>query len=135
MMVKTKEFPKFKNESEEADWWASAAGRAFAKRRSAEMLARGKRAKGSPILARMIKERSTQIAIRIPNEDLAEARRIAERKGVGYQTLIKMIVHEGLNRENQLEETAFLMRSPANAKRPLESIKEIKKARERQLID
>jgi predicted DNA binding CopG/RHH family protein len=30
---------------------------------------------------------------------VAEARKIAERKGIGYQTLLKTLVHEGLRRE------------------------------------
>jgi uncharacterized protein (DUF4415 family) len=99
MMTKVDEFPKFKNESDEADWWASAAGRAFVKRRSAEAQAKGEKPKGSPLVNRLIKDRSVQIALRLPAADLAAARKIAERKGVGYQTLIKMIVHEGLARE------------------------------------
>jgi predicted DNA binding CopG/RHH family protein len=40
-----------------------------------------------------------QIAIRLPETDLAQARKIAERKGIGYQTLLKMLVREGLTRE------------------------------------
>jgi predicted DNA binding CopG/RHH family protein len=44
-------------------------------------------------------KRSTQIAIRLPGTDLARARKIADRKGIGYQTLLKMLVHEGLARE------------------------------------
>jgi addiction module HigA family antidote len=31
--------------------------------------------------------------------DLAQARKIAERKGIGYQTFLKMLLHEGLVRE------------------------------------
>ena len=42
-----------------------------------------------------------QIAIRLPAADLAQARKIAERKGIGYQTLVKMLVHEGLARESR----------------------------------
>jgi predicted DNA binding CopG/RHH family protein len=38
-----------------------------------------------------------QIAIRLPQSDLAQARKLAERKGLGYQTLLKMLVHEGLS--------------------------------------
>jgi hypothetical protein len=30
---------------------------------------------------------------------MAKAREIAGRKGIGYQTLLKIIVHEGLQRE------------------------------------
>ena len=44
-------------------------------------------------------KRTRQIAIRLPGTDLAEARKIAHRKGIGYQTLLKMLVHEGLARE------------------------------------
>ncbi len=43
--------------------------------------------------------RSIQIALRLPAPDLAKAREIAGRKGIGYQTLLKMLVHEGLRRE------------------------------------
>ena len=42
---------------------------------------------------------SVQIALRLPAPDLAQAREIAGRKGIGYQTLLKMLVHEGLRRE------------------------------------
>ena len=35
----------------------------------------------------------------LPIPDLARAREIADRKGIGYQTLLKMLVHEGLQRE------------------------------------
>jgi len=44
---------------------------------------------------------SVQIALRLPAPDLAKAREIAERKGIGYQTLLKMLVHEGLRREER----------------------------------
>jgi predicted DNA binding CopG/RHH family protein len=42
---------------------------------------------------------SVQIALRLPEPDVTKAREIATRKGVGYQTLLKMLVHEGLRRE------------------------------------
>jgi predicted DNA binding CopG/RHH family protein len=101
MPRKTDEMPRFKNESDEADWWASTAGRAFAKRRSKENQAKGIKLSPSPLLARLNKKNSTQIAIRMPEADIAEARKIAGRKGIGYQTLLKMLVHEGLQRESQ----------------------------------
>jgi predicted DNA binding CopG/RHH family protein len=91
--------PKFKSEGEEADWWASAAGRAFLKRRSRELQARGARPTGSALVAKLNKP-STQIALRLSDADLQQARKIAERKGIGYQTLLKMLVHEGLERES-----------------------------------
>lgn len=77
--------PKFANENAEATWWASAKGRRFLKEHSAARTA-GPRS-------------SVQIALRLPAPDPAKAREIAERKGIGYQTLLKMLVHEGLRRE------------------------------------
>ena len=99
MNKKLVQMPKFRSESAEADWWASPAGRAFLKQKSAE--ARSKRTKtgGSSLVARLNKKSSVQIAIRLPETDLAQARKIAERKGIGYQTLLKMLVREGLTRE------------------------------------
>lgn len=50
-------------------------------------------------MAKFKKKSSVQIALRLPDTDLAQARKIAERKGIGYQTLLKMLVREGLLRE------------------------------------
>jgi predicted DNA binding CopG/RHH family protein len=98
-MKKRIEIPKFKNENAEADWWASRAGREYVKQRSAEAQSKGTQATGSRLVAQLAKKTSVQIAIRIPEGDLAQARKIATRKGIGYQTLIKVLVHEGLARE------------------------------------
>ena len=94
-------FPKFRNESEEADWWASPAGRAFVKQKSAKAQSKGTKTGGSSLVAKLNKKRSVQIAIRLPEADLAQARKVAERKGIGYQTLLKMLVREGLIRESR----------------------------------
>ena len=91
--------PGFKNESEEADWWAGPAGRAYVKQRSAEASSKGAKARGSGLVAKLNEKGSVQIAIRLPATDLARARKVADRKGIGYQTLMKMLVHEGLARE------------------------------------
>jgi predicted DNA binding CopG/RHH family protein len=93
--------PNFKNESEEADWWASPAGRAYVKRKSTAAQTKRTKTSGSSLVAELNKKASIQIAIRLPGNDVAQARRIAERKGIGYQTLLKMLVHEGLARENR----------------------------------
>jgi predicted DNA binding CopG/RHH family protein len=91
--------PPFKNESEEADWWASQAGRSYVKNQSAEAQSKGIKVKGSSLVAKLRKKSSVQIAIRLPEADLEQARTIADRKGIGYQTLLKILVHEGLKRE------------------------------------
>lgn len=99
MPRKTIELRKFNNESDEGVWWASKEGRAFAEQESREAQKKGIKFSGSSVIARVNKKGSTQIALRLPGTDIQEARRIAGRKGIGYQTLIKMIVHEGLQRE------------------------------------
>jgi predicted DNA binding CopG/RHH family protein len=38
------------------------------------------------------------ISIRVPIADLEEAKRIAEKAGVGYQTVLKQAIREGLKR-------------------------------------
>jgi predicted DNA binding CopG/RHH family protein len=88
--------PNFANEREEAKWWASAAGRRFVKEQA--MRPPEEAPRGSKLVAKLARADSVQIALRLPSPDLAKARAIAERKGIGYQTLLKMIVHEGLQR-------------------------------------
>jgi predicted DNA binding CopG/RHH family protein len=100
-MRKTKpepaKMPKFVSEDEEAAWWAGAEGREFVKQQSA---ARGpKKKRGSALVSSLSRTGSVQIALRLPAPDVAKAREIAGRKGIGYQTLLKMLVHEGLRRE------------------------------------
>jgi len=99
MSKRTLEMPKFRNESEEADWWASPAGRAYVKRKSAEAQLKRTKAAGSSLVAKLAGRPSVQIALRLPEADIAQAREIAGRKGIGYQTLLKMFVREGLPRE------------------------------------
>jgi predicted DNA binding CopG/RHH family protein len=92
--------PRFKNEDEEAKWWASANGREFLKKQPAGGVP--KKQKGSPLVTHLSPASSSvQIALRLPAPDLAKAREIAGRKGIGYQTLLKMLVHEGLRRESR----------------------------------
>jgi predicted DNA binding CopG/RHH family protein len=91
--------PVFASEAEEAEWWASADGRDFL--RSQPLGTKPARPAGSKLVAKFTKAASIQIALRLPSPDLAKAKEIAERKGIGYQTLLKMLVHEGLQREER----------------------------------
>ncbi|MGO9970104.1 MAG: CopG family antitoxin [Bryobacteraceae bacterium] len=99
MKTKPTGIPKFANEAEEADWWASRRGREFVKRKSADPLKKGAAPKGSRLVGQLNRTPTVQIALRLPEPDITKAREIASRKGVGYQTLLKMLVHEGLGRE------------------------------------
>ena len=44
---------------------------------------------------------SQKVMLRIPVDDLDRARRQAARKGIGYQTYIKILLREGLDRQGQ----------------------------------
>jgi hypothetical protein len=99
MTKKPIDIPKFVNEGEEADWWASRQGREFVKRKSAGLPKKGSVPKGSRLVGHLNRISSVQIALRLPEPDVTKAREIATRKGIGYQTLLKMLVHEGLRRE------------------------------------
>ena len=88
--------PKFKNEAEEADWWdahpeviTEAFERAYGKKAVDRFFAEGPPSK-RPL--------TRTVTIRLPVEDLARARRLAARKGLGYQTLAKTLLHEALQR-------------------------------------
>ena len=96
-MKKTIQLPAFANDEEEATWWASRQGRDFLKQKSAEPPK--KMAKGSRLVGQLNRTASVQIALRLPSPDIEKARELATRKGIGYQTLLKMLVHEGLRRE------------------------------------
>lgn len=89
--------PTFANEDDEAAWWASRRGREFLKRKSGEPQKKG--VKGSRLVGQLNRTANVQIALRLPRPDLEKARELAARKGIGYQTLLKMLVHEGLRRE------------------------------------
>jgi len=91
--------PKFVNEGQEADWWASREGREFVKQKAAGTGKKGVAPRGSGLVGQLNKVGTIQIALRLPEPDVAKARELAMRKGIGYQTLLKMLVHEGLRRE------------------------------------
>ena len=99
MKKKPIEMPTFTNEKEEATWWASRQGREFLKQKSAAPPKKGSAPKGSRLVGRLNRTTSVQIALRLPEPDVMKARELATRKGIGYQTLLKMLVHEGLRRE------------------------------------
>jgi len=99
MKEKRIEIPKFTSEAQEADWWASRQGREHLKQHAAGQAKKGIEPKGSRLVRQLNRTGSVQIALRLPEPDIAKARELAARKGIGYQTLLKMLVHDGLRRE------------------------------------
>ncbi len=87
--------PKFSNEAEEAAWWD-------AHRFEIEAEIRQRMKQKRPLtLGRLLQgvKPSQPITLRIATRDLETARRLAARKGVGYQTYIKMLLREALATE------------------------------------
>jgi hypothetical protein len=111
MPRKSTKLPAFRTESEEAAWYATPEGRRSTQREFERALRNGTLrhstgANAKPtdpaILAAMVqqaKERATRpVSIRIPIADLERARAIAQKKGIGYQSVVKEAIREGLKR-------------------------------------
>ncbi len=91
--------PAFATEAEEAEWW-------FQNREihSKQLLAAVKTGAAHTLTSEKLRERiavskkspAPVVALRIPEADLALARKQAERKGLPYQTYIKSLLHETL---------------------------------------
>jgi predicted DNA binding CopG/RHH family protein len=100
-MKKTKRIiPTFATEAEEAEWWFKNRGihgkelLAAMKSGEAQVLTKEKLLER---IARSRKPAAPVVALRIPEADLALARKQAEQKGLPYQTYIKSLLHETLN--------------------------------------
>jgi hypothetical protein len=100
-----------KTKAANADWYATPQGRRQTQREFARALKDGTliRSTGSKLvrtnlkaLERLMEDAKRQatrsISIRVPIADLEQARQIAERTGVGYQTVLKRAIRNGLRR-------------------------------------
>jgi hypothetical protein len=102
---------KFKSEADEADWYTTPEGRRQTQREFARALRAGtlsrsaglRVARTNPALLRQLMERAKEsatraISIRVPIADLERAKQIAEKTGVGYQTVLKQAIRAGLRK-------------------------------------
>jgi predicted DNA binding CopG/RHH family protein len=89
--------PKFGSEAEEAKWWDE--HRQFAEEALSKAMRNGTAQKGTAQRLTRQWRASKNITIRMPVDDVERARRLAGTKGLGYQTYMKMLLHEALNRE------------------------------------
>ena len=78
--------PRFRSEAEEAEWWDSHQDLV------ADLLLKHGRHAAIPCKS---------VRLRIPVTDIDKARQLAEVKGIGYQTLIKVLLHDALKREER----------------------------------
>jgi hypothetical protein len=93
--------PKFKSEAQEAQWWYD--HRDETTREMADAVAKGRTTTLRDILqqAKPKSGPTPMVSIRIDPADLSRARRLAGRKGLRYQTYLKMLLHEALLREEK----------------------------------
>lgn len=87
--------PRFKSEKEEADWWDAhpeVVTELFLKARKEGRIKR----------LPMVRGATKSVTLRMPIADIETARDIAEKRGLPYQTYIKGLLHQALERERRV---------------------------------
>ena len=111
-MLRKSELPNRKSEAENADWYATPEGRRQTQREFERALKNGAlivNPKGlniplpdpkvlAELLARAKENATKAISLRVPIADLEAAKKIAARKRVGYQTVLKQAIRHGLKK-------------------------------------
>ncbi len=96
-MARQLETPKFRDEAEEAQWWAD----------NQELLLREfEQAAADGTLGRATLKKRGLVSlstVQLDAEDSALAAAQAEARGMQFQVYVKMLVHEALLRESSLE--------------------------------
>ena len=90
--------PSFQSESAEAAWWEKHRAAVEADLRAA--MRERKTVSLEDIMAQSRRRKELlPVTIRLASEDLAAARQLADSKGIGYQTYIKLLLHDALLKE------------------------------------
>ena len=87
-MSKLKEIPKFKNEEEEREFWATHDSTDYLDWEKAEFQSFPK-----------LKPSTKTVSLRLPENMLDELRSIANKRDVPYQSLIKIFLKERIDQE------------------------------------
>ncbi len=90
--------PSFQDDKKEAAWWERHRTEVEAGLRSA-MRERKTIALNDALAEAKRKRDLLPVTIRLPSQDIATARQLAGDKGIGYQTYIKLLLHEALRKE------------------------------------
>lgn len=94
--MKTKtSIPSFKTEKEEASWWDSHP------EVITELFLKAKK-EGRITRLPVVRGATKPVTIRIPIADLETAQEMAVRRGLPYQTYIKGLLHQALERERKV---------------------------------
>ena len=92
--------PQFDNEEEEALWWFQQRDRLTAQ--AEEALACGQlKLRRLPVPPDSPATPARNITIRVAEHDLSRARDLAAKRGLRYQTYLKMLLHEALDSEEK----------------------------------
>jgi predicted DNA binding CopG/RHH family protein len=95
---KKQEISKFKKKTAEASWWD--AHKPQVESDLLQAMRNGSTLHLKDILAPAKRKTALQsVTIRLMSEDLQAARQFAQDKGVGYQTYIRLLLHEALRTE------------------------------------
>jgi predicted DNA binding CopG/RHH family protein len=82
--------PKFRTEAEEAEWWDKHPE--VATKLMERALKAGRARRVVPLKT---------VTMRLPVPDIQTAQHLAQRKGLPYQTYIKMLLHDALDKERR----------------------------------
>ena len=92
-MARVRQIPQFRTEAEEAGWWDKQGSRIAGDMEVATAAGEDLTIVPAP-LARAIAAKN--VTIRLSLKDLEKARRQAQRRGLRYQTYVKMLLHQAL---------------------------------------
>jgi predicted DNA binding CopG/RHH family protein len=100
-MKAERKIPKFKTEAEESEWWYKNRQSLDQDLVQASQKGRLKRLDRITLARRVESSKARVVSIRLPETDLALARRQAAERGLPYQTYIKSILHQALRQQNK----------------------------------
>ncbi len=93
MATKTR-IPKFKSEREEAEWWDAHP------EVITELFLKAKK-EGKIKRLPVVRGATKSVTIRLPVADMEIAQELADKRGLPYQTYIKGLLHQALERERK----------------------------------
>jgi predicted DNA binding CopG/RHH family protein len=97
--AKRPKVPAFKTEREEARWWDE--NKEMIERNLISAMKDGTAQRGTAVRLAAEARASKNITIRLPIADIERAQNLSAVKGLRYQTFIKMLLHEALDREEK----------------------------------
>ena len=89
--------PKFNSEKEQAEWWYNNPEYILQEFKRAK--AEGRLGHGTAMRQMAERQAAKSTTIRLDSTDLSLAKTQAEKKGLRYQTYLKMLIHEALSKE------------------------------------